>query len=107
LIDLAHSRAGTNEFAEGAVFTELSTEKSDLAPSLLPLDNLIEKDPQPMRVNGLGQIIVSAALECVYRGLNGTLRRQHHEGEAATLVMQRTKELEPAHTGHDKVADDD
>ena len=89
------------------MFPQLFAQNFHLAERVLPLDNLIEQDLQPLRLDRLGQVVVGAFLDCFDGSLDRPLRCEDDDGERAAFVFQRAQQLEPAHVGHDEVADDD
>jgi hypothetical protein len=78
-----------------------------LAQRVLPLDDLVEQDLQPLRLDRLGEVVVGPELDGSDRRLDGALRREDHHREVAAIVLQRLQQLEPAHAGHHEIADDD
>ena len=90
-----------------AVLAELLAQHLDLAQRVLPLDDLVEQDLQPLRFDRLGQVVVGAFLDSFDRGFHGALRGQDHDGVLAAVVLQRAQQIQAAHARHDQVADDD
>ena len=99
--------AAADHLAEGAVLAQLLAQHLDLAQRVLPLDDLVEQDLQPLRLDRLGQVVVGAFLDRLDRRFDGALRRQDHDGEVAAIVLERAQQLEAAHARHHEVADDD
>jgi hypothetical protein len=107
LIDLPHLRAAADHLAERAVLAQLLAQHLDLAQRVLPLDDLVEQDLEPLRLDRLGQVVVGAFLDRLDRGFDGALRGQRSHGVVAAIVLERAQQLEPAHARHHEVADDD
>ena len=86
------------------LLAELTPQRPHLAQRLLPLDRLLQQDPQPLRIDRLAQVVVGAVLDRFDRALDGPLRRQQDEGEVRQLVLQRLQQFEAAHARHHEVA---
>ena len=76
LVDLPHRRAVADHRAEAAVLAQLPPQHLHLAQRVLPLDDLVEEDLQPLRIDRLGQVVVRAFLDRFDGGLDGALRRE-------------------------------
>ena len=107
LVDLPHLGAVADHLAEGAVVAELAPQHLHLAARVLPLDDLVEQDLQPLRLDRLGQVVVGAFLDRLDGGLDRALRRENDDGQLAALLLERAQQLEAAHARHHEVADDD
>src|SRR5688572_20348511 len=107
LVDLAHARTAADHVAEAAVLAQLPAQDLYLAPRVLPLDDLVEQDLQPLRLDRLGQVVVGALLDRLDRRFNGPLGGQDHHGVLAPVVLERAEQVEAAHPRHHEVADDD
>ncbi len=93
--------------AEAALLAQLAPQVAHLAQRLLPLDRLLQQDPQPLRIDRLAQVVVGAVLDRLDGALDRALRGQQDEREVGELVFQRLEEIVAAHPRHDEVADDD
>ena len=106
-IERANPGAVADDAAEAALLAQLAPQELDLAQRLLPLDRLVQQDPQPLRIDGLAQVVVGAVLDRVDRALDRALRREQDEGDVRQLILQRAEQVVPAHPRHDQVAHDD
>ncbi len=62
---------------------------------------------QPLRIDGLTQIVVGAVLDRVDGALDRALRRQQDEGDVRQLILQGAEQIVAAHPRHHEVAHDD
>ena len=65
--------------AEASLLAELTPQCPHFAQRVLPLDRLLQKDLQPLRIDRLAQIVVRAVLDRFDRAVDGTLRGQKNE----------------------------
>ena len=107
LIDLPHLRAAADHLAERAVLAELLAQHLDLAQRVLPLDDLVEQDLEPLRLDRLVQVVVGAFFDRFDRSFDGSLRGQNHDGVIPAIVLECAQQLETPHARHHEVADDD
>ena len=89
------------------MLAKLLAQHLDLAQRVLPLDDLVEQDLEPLRLDRLGQVVVGAFLDRLDGRFDGALRGQDHDGVVAAVVLERAQQIETAHAGHDQIADDD
>ena len=107
VVDLPHLEAVADHRPEGPLLAQLAAQHLDLAQRLVPLDDLGEQDPQPLQIDGLGEIVVGALLDGFDRRFDGALGGQNHRGRVLALLFQRAQQFEPAHPRHDQVGQDD
>jgi hypothetical protein len=107
LIHLAHLRAAANHAPEAAMFAQLFAQGFDFAERILPLDDLVEQNLEPLRLDRLGQVVVGAFLDRLDRGFDAALRCEDDDRVVAAVVFERAQEIETAHPRHHQVADDD
>ena len=107
MVDLPHLAAVADHRPERAVLAQLTAQRLDLAQRLLPLDNLVEQDLQPLDVDRLGQVVVGALLHGLDRRLDGALRGQQQRRDVGALRLKRPQQTQPVHARHDQVGDDD
>ena len=89
------------------MLAQLLAQHLHLAQRVLPLDDLVEQNLQPLRLDRLGQIVVRAFLDRLDRGLHRTLRGEDHDRQRGPFVLERAQQLEPAHARHHEVGDHD
>ena len=106
-IDAADPRAVPDDPAEAALLAQLAAQQSHLAQRFLPLDRLLQQDPQPLRIDRLAQVVVRAVLDGLHRALDGALGGEQDEREVRQLILERAQQLETAHSGHDQIGHDD
>jgi hypothetical protein len=106
-VDLPHPGAVADEPPEAAVLAQLAAQHLHLAQRLLPLHDLVEQDPQPLRIDRLGQVVVGAGLDGLDGGLDGPLRGEDDQRHVRVLVLQRVQQLQAVHARHHEVRDDD
>ena len=99
LVDLPHLRAVADHRPERAVLAQLPAQRLHLAQRLLPLDDLVEQDLQPLDVDRLGQVVVGAFLHRLDGGLDGALRGQQQRRDVGALRLQRPQQLSPSIRG--------
>ena len=107
LVDLPHLGAVADHRPERAVLAQLPPQRLDLAQRLLPFDDLVEQNLQPLDVDRLGQVVVGAFLHRLDRGLDRALRRQQQRGDVGALRLQRAQQRQPVHARHHQIGDDD
>ena len=107
LIDLPHLRTATDHLAERAVLPELLAQHLDLAQRVLPLDDLVEEDLQPLRLDRFVQIVVGAFFNGFDRSFDGSLCGQNHDGVIPAIVLECAQQFETTHARHHEVGDDD
>ena len=93
--------------AERAALAQLPPQHLHFAERLLPLDDLLEQDLQPLRIDRLGEVVVGADLDRFDGGLDRALPREDDRGDVAVLLLQAPDELETVDAGHREIADDD
>ncbi len=106
-IERANPGAVADDAAEAALLAQLAPQQLDLAQRLLPLDRLVQQNPQPLRIDGLAQIVVGAVLDRIDRALDRALRGEQDERDVRQLILQRAEQVVPAHPRHHEVAHDD
>ena len=106
-IERSNPGAVADDAAEAALLAQLAPQQLDLAQRLLPLDGLVQQDPQPLRIDRLAQVVVGAVLDRVDGALDRALRGQQDERDVRQLILQRAEQVVPAHPRHDQVAHDD
>ena len=106
-VDLADGRRVADDAAEAAVLAQLPAQDAHLAQRLLALRGLLQEDLQTLRIDRLGQIVVSAFLDGFDGGFDGALRGQQNDGDVAHLIAQRAQQLQAVHPRHVDIRDDD
>src|SRR5579864_7937814 len=106
-VHFLHRPALADHLAERAVLPQLLAEHPDLAQCAMPLDDLVEQDPKPLRIDGLRDVIVRAELDRLDRRFDRALGREQDDGDFRVLLLQRLEQVEAAHTRHHQVGDDD
>ena len=101
------ARAVADDPAEAPLLAQLPPEIAHFAQRLLPLDRLLQQNPQALRVHRLTQVVVGAVLDRLHGALDRPLCRQQDERQVGELVLQSLEEIVAAHPRHDEVADDD
>ena len=89
------------------MLAQLLAQHLDLAQRVLPLDDLVEQDLEPLRLDRFVQVVVGAFFDRLDRGFDGALRGQDHDGVVPAIVLERAQQLETTHARHHQVADDD
>ena len=106
-IERSNPWAVADDAAEAALFAQLPPQQLDLPQSLLALDRLVQQDFEPLRIDGLTQIVVGAVLDRVDGALDRALSRQQDEGDVGQLILQGAEQIVAAHPRHHEVAHDD
>ena len=91
LVDLAHLQAGANHLAEGAALLELPAQRAHLALRVVALDDLVEQDLQPLRIDRLREVVVRALLDRGDGGLDRALRRHQHHRDVRDPPAARSR----------------
>ena len=85
-VDAADAGAVADDAAEAALVAQLTPQRPHLAQRRLPFDRFLEQDLQPLRIDGLAQVVVGAVLDRFDRAFDRALRRQQDEGDVRELV---------------------
>ncbi len=85
----------------------LVAKAGDLAPELLALLRLADRQKHLIPIERLGQVVVRPALHGVYRQLHTAVGGHHDHKAAATLAAVALYELEAIHVRHPDIAKDD
>src|SRR5215204_1081343 len=106
-VNAADARAVADDPAEASLLAQLPPQLLHLAQRLLPLDRLLQKDPQSRGVDGFAQVIVRALLDRLDGGFDGALCGQQDERDVRQLILERAQQFQAAHPRHDQVRHDD
>ena len=106
-IELADGRRVADDPAEAALVAQLAPQHADLATRRLPLDGLGQQDLQPMRIDGLGQVVVGAVTDRLDGRLHGALRGEDHDAEIGQLILKGAQQAEAVHARHHQVGQHD
>ena len=107
LVDSAHLLAVPDDAAEAALFAQLAAKRFVLALLRAELGEMLEQQPQLLRVHRLGEIVLRAVLQRLDGGLDRALRRQHDDLELIGFVLERLEQLHAVHLRHHHVGDED
>ena len=107
VIEGAHRGAVPDDAAEPPALVQLAPQRLVLA--LLPVDlrQPLEQPLQLMRIERLGQVVFGAGLDGLHGGVHGALGRQQDYLDVLDVALERVEQVEPAHSRHHQVRDDD
>ena len=75
LVDLPHLEARADHPAEGAALLQLPPQRAHFAQRVVSRGDLVEHDPEPLRIDRLREVVVRALLDGLDRRLDRSLRR--------------------------------
>ena len=80
---------------------------ADFTTRLLSLDGLGQQDLQPMRIDGLGQVVVRAVADGLDGRFHCALRCEDHHAEVSQLILEGAQQPEAVHARHHQVGQHD
>src|SRR5438309_9042648 len=92
--DLHHAAGAAEEAPEGSALPQLAPQQLDLARGLGTLERPIEQELKTRRVDGLGEVIVRAVLDRLYRGLDAALTGQEDDCGGRKVAFETGEKLE-------------
>ena len=105
---MPHLHARADHLAERAALLQLPPQHAHLALRVVALDDLVEQDLQPLRIDGLREVVVGALLDRLDGGLDRALRRHQHDGDVRVVLGRSARSRSsPPMPRHHEIAQHD